>query len=126
MGDETLIHQTEWDLLEALWDLERATARDVTRAVEQERGWAYSTVKTLLDRMVKKGLVHTRRVGNVYEYRAAVQRADAARTAWQRFVDTAFGGATTPALRFLAKDARLSRRQREQLAALLVGEDDDA
>ena len=51
------ILDTEWDLLDALWRVERATARQVTEALETRRGWAYSTVKTMLDRMVDKGLV---------------------------------------------------------------------
>ena len=38
------IQATEWDLLEALWQLEHATAREVAEALEKQRGWAYSTV----------------------------------------------------------------------------------
>ena len=50
-----LLHETEWDLLDALWKLERATARQIAEELTDKRGWAYSTVKTLLDRMVTKG-----------------------------------------------------------------------
>lgn len=116
------IHSTEWDVLEALWELERATAREVGEALHERRGWAYSTVKTILDRMTKKGLIAARRVGNVWEYSPARPRAEARRDAWRGFVETVFGGAVAPALQFLATDARLTRRQREQLARLL--EDD--
>lgn len=129
MGDpgDAAIAATEWDLLEALWDLEAATAREVADALSERRGWAYSTVKTMLDRMAKKGMVVGRRVGNVWEYRAAFGRSDAQRGAWRRFVDTVFGGSMAPALRFLANDAKLTRRQREQLVRLLdEGGDDDA
>lgn len=127
MEPETkIVHETEWDLLSALWDRETATAREVAEALASSRGWAYSTVKTMLDRMVQKGLVAARRVGNVYEYSAAVDRTDAARSAWRRFVDTAFSGAMAPALQFLAEDARLTKRQRKQLARLLEEGEDDA
>lgn len=118
------IHSTEWDVLEVLWDLERATAREVGEALAERRGWAYSTVKTILDRMVKKGLIAARRVGNVWEYSPAKARAEAQRAAWRGFVDTVFRGAVAPALQFLATDARLTRRQREQLARLLESEED--
>lgn len=111
--------ETEWDLLEVLWDKETATAREVAEALSETRGWAYSTVKTMLDRMVGKELVAARKVGSVWEYRAAVERTDARLGAWRRFVDTVFGGSLVPALEFLAKDAKLSRRQRDRLAALL-------
>lgn len=120
--DESAIQSTEWDLLEVLWDLERATAPQVAEALADRRGWAYSTVKTMLDRMLKKELVHGRRVGHVWEYSAAVPRIDAQRGAWRKFVETAFGGAMAPALRFVATDAKLTKRQRDALLVLLQGD----
>lgn len=113
------ILETEWDILEALWQAERATARQVTEALAGRRGWAYSTVKTLLDRMVEKTLVEARQVGNVWEYTPAMPRHKAQRWAWRRFVDMAFGGAVAPTLAFVAKETRLSKDEREELKALL-------
>jgi len=112
--------EAEWDLLEVLWEVERSTAREVAERLAPSRAWAYSTVKTLLDRMVQKGLVNGRRVGNVWEYTPAVARAEARRSAWRRFIDTAFAGAMDPALRFLASDARLTAKQRAKLRRLLA------
>lgn len=116
---KTTIHDTEWDLLEVLWDKERATAREVTDALASKRAWAVSTVKTLLDRMVPKGLVAARQVGPVWEYTPAVRRLDARRSAWGELVDKAFGGSIGPALQFLAKDAKLTKRELSELRALL-------
>jgi BlaI family penicillinase repressor len=113
------ILETEWDILEALWQAERATAREVTEALVGRRGWAYSTVKTLLDRMVEKELVAARQVGNVWEYTPAMPRHKAQRWAWRRFVDMAFGGALAPTLAFVAKESRLSKADRQELRALL-------
>jgi BlaI family penicillinase repressor len=113
------IQATEWDLLEALWARERGTARDVTEALADKRGWAVSTVKTLLDRMVQKGLVGARQVGNVWEYTPAVKPVEARRSAWTDMVDRAFGGAVAPALNFLARDAKLSKKELAGLRALL-------
>jgi BlaI family penicillinase repressor len=116
---KTAIQGTEWDLLEVLWSKERATAREVAEALEKKRGWAVSTVKTLLDRMVQKGIVDARQVGNVWEYTAAVRPVDARRSAWADLVEKAFGGSVAPALHFLAKDAKLSKKELSELRALL-------
>lgn len=113
------INDAEWDLLAVLWERERATARDVAEALQERRGWAYSTVKTLLDRMTERGLLRARRVGNVWEYEPNIAREEAQRTAWDRFVDTVFGGALHPALEFLARDAKLSKKERQRLEELL-------
>jgi BlaI family transcriptional regulator, penicillinase repressor len=122
---KSTIHETEWDLLEVLWDKERATAREVTEALAKKRGWAVSTVKTLLDRMVKKELIAARQVGNVWEYTPAVRPVQARRSAWAELVQKAFGGAVAPALHFLATDAKLSKKELAQLRALLDGKEKD-
>ena len=119
------IHNTEWDLLEVLWEKERATAREVSEALAKKRGWAVSTVKTLLDRMVKKGLLSARQVGNVWEYTPAVRPVDARRSAWAELVGKAFGGAVAPALHFLATDAKLSKKDLAELRALLDKKEKD-
>jgi BlaI family penicillinase repressor len=126
MGErEAAISDAEWDLLDALWEHDAATAREVADALRERRGWARTTVKTLLERMVAKGLVEGRRVGPVVEYRAAVKPAEARRTAWRRFVDAAFGGSLSPALEFLAKDAKLTAKQRATLRRLLEEDGDE-
>jgi predicted transcriptional regulator len=126
MGDRkrVAINDTEWDLLDVLWRVERATAREVSEALAKKRGWAVSTTKTLLDRMVPKGLVNARQVGNVWEYTPALRRIDARRSAWVEFVEKAFGGASAPALHFLAKEAKLSKKELEELRALLDSKED--
>lgn len=118
---ERTINETEWALLEALWERGRGTAREIADIVRAERGWHVSTVKTMLDRMRKKGLVAARRVGNVWEYEPAVEPVAARRAAWRRFVDAAFGGALEPALRFIAEDAKLPAAERRRLRKLLDG-----
>ena len=115
------LSDAEWALMEALWEARRATARALTARLAAERGWAYSTVKTMLDRLADKGAVRARRVGRGVEFSPAISPERARRGAWRGFVDTVFGGAMDPALRFLATEARLSAEQRDALRALLDG-----
>jgi len=119
MTERRIIHETEWDMLEVLWEKQRATAREVTEALAKKRGWAVSTTKTMLDRMVQKELVTGRQVGHVWEYTPAVKPVEARRSAWADLVGKAFGGSIGPALHFLAKDAKLSKKELAELRALL-------
>jgi BlaI family penicillinase repressor len=125
-GPVTEPSEGEWDLLEAVWSLEPTTARDVTEKLEEQRGWAYSTVKTLLDRMVAKGLLVTNKVGSVYQYSSAVARDDLARTSWKRLVERVFGGSNVPALQFVAANTKLTKVQRRALARLIEGEEEES
>lgn len=112
------LKDTDWDLLEALWTLERATARQVTEHLHPRRGWAYSTVKTLLERLVERGVVAAERVGPVWVFRAAVEKEAARRSAWDHLVAVAFGGAADHALHFAA--GALTPAQRAELLSILA------
>jgi predicted transcriptional regulator len=69
--------------------------------------------------------VNARQVGNVWEYTPALRRVDARRSAWAEIVDKAFGGASAPALHFLAKEAKLSKKELDELRALLGTKEND-
>lgn len=124
-SDDARISDAEWDVLQALWARRRGTARDLAEDLDASRGWARTTVQTMLDRMTAKGLVTMRRVGNVKEFEPALKLAEARRSAWRRFVEHAFDGAVGSALQFIADDAKLTPKQREALRALLEEGNDD-
>ena len=119
------ITDAEWTLLNALWRVKRCTASELAELLSDDVGWAYSTVKTILDRMVGKKLVRARKVGNVWEYKPALSQTSAIRTAWTRFVDLAFGGAIQPALHFLATDKAITPAEKKALYELLVQVQDE-
>lgn len=114
----------EWALLEVLWDKGPSTGRDVLEGTAERYEWAYNTVKTMLDRMVAKGVLEVRSVGRVREYRATLDRQAAQQNAWDRLVDKAFDGRAATALSFVASRAELSPEKRAALEALLEDLDD--
>jgi len=117
------VTDAEWDILEVLWRLERATSSQVAEALVERRGWAPSTVRTFLARMKDKGMLEADRVGKNWVYRATSDPTETRRSAWQSFAQTAFGS-VGGALRFLAKDAKLTRVQKTRLLEMLEGKDD--
>lgn len=119
------ITEAEWDILNALWELGPTTARQVADHLRPSRGWAYSTVKTMLDRMVDKDLATAHQVGNVWEFRSALAPLEARRSAWRRFVNAAFGGAQAPALEFIASELISPKDRARLLEALRKEEADD-
>jgi predicted transcriptional regulator len=69
------LSRTELEVLKPLWKHEAMSAREVHDALEN--GWAYTTTRTMLDRLVAKGHVGKKQVHgmNVYEARVARVRA---------------------------------------------------
>ena len=112
--------------MEALWTRGRATATDLQRDLADEQGWAYSTVKTMLDRMVEKGLVKARRVGNVYEYAAKIRRKSVVARVVDDVFDRVLEGSVTPFIDRLIEGRRLSKDEVDGLKEMLDRYSDEA
>jgi len=67
--------KTELQLLNILWKSEEGySIREVHEQIADENDWAYSTTKTTMDRMVKKGLLKRDDFHGVYLYQAAISK----------------------------------------------------
>lgn len=113
------LFESEWAILRVVWEREPCAAPTVQEALLASKGWAYTTVKTLMDRMVRKGLLKTERVRSLYLYRSAVTRAQAQRNELLRTAQRAFAGALTPMMQFLIESDKLSEQDYEYLEHLL-------
>jgi predicted transcriptional regulator len=109
----------EWAILKAVWAKQPCAAPTITEALEKKRGWSYSTVKTLMDRMVDKGFLKTERLRNLILYRSAISRQAAQKGEVMRAVKRAFDGALTPMMQFLIDNNKLSKQQLAELEAMV-------
>ncbi len=62
----------ELAILKLLWRAKEMNAREIHREIEQEFGWSYSTVRTVLERMAEKGLIEKSPADGVNIYTARV------------------------------------------------------
>lgn len=113
------ISDAEWKVMEALWRKHPASARQVLEQIEDDTHWAYTTVKTMLSRLMEKGVLSVTKEGNTSFYQPVITRAQARRTALRSLVDKAFDGAFGPLIHFLLTDERLSSKDRAELERLL-------
>jgi predicted transcriptional regulator len=66
--------KTEFDILRILWKSGRLNVREVHTQMIENYTWAYSTTKTMMDRMVKKGLLSREQFHGVYLYKPLISR----------------------------------------------------
>ena len=109
----------EWAIIQAVWDNEPCAAPTVQEELEAQKSWTYSTVKTMMDRMVTKGLLKTERIRNLILYRSAITKIQAQRGEIMRTVKRAFDGALTPMMQFLLNNHNLSQKQLNELERLI-------
>lgn len=116
------LSESEWQIMNALWSKHPATAREMAEELPAEVSWAYTTIKTMLSRLVAKGAVSETKRGNTSVYEPLVSRSRARRNAVGRLLKSAFDGGLQPLVSFLAEDARLSVEQRRELIEILEAE----
>jgi predicted transcriptional regulator len=108
----------EWAIITAVWDNEPCAAPTVQEKLAGRKKWTYSTVKTMMDRMVVKGLLRTERLRNLILYRSAITRKQARSGEIMRTVKRAFDGALTPMMQFML-DNNLTQDQLVELENLI-------
>ncbi len=109
----------EWAIIQAVWDNEPCAAPTIQEELEARKNWHYSTVKTLMDRMVTKGLLTAKRFRNLMLYRSAITRVQAQKGEIMRAVKRAFNGALTPMMQFMLDEHKLSQKQLAELESLI-------
>jgi len=109
----------EWAIIQAVWDNEPCAAPTVQEVLEAQKNWTYSTVKTMMDRMVTKELLKTERIRNLILYRSAITKQEAQKGEIMRTLKRAFDGALTPMMQFMLDSNSLSRKQLSELEALI-------
>ena len=117
--DNLELFESEWTILQKVWELEPCAAPTVQETLQSEKGWAYTTVKTMMDRMVKKGLLTTKKIRNLYLYNSAVTQSQARKSEITRTLRRAFDGTFSPMMQFLIENDQLSEEEYHHLEQLI-------
>ena len=112
------ISDAEWQVMDVLWAQSPRSAGDVVDALGGT-DWSAATIKTMLNRLVRKRALKFKTEGKRYLYSPAVSREACLRTEARSFADRLFGGAVGPLLAHFVADAKLSKSEIEQLRRLL-------
>ncbi|MEM9532154.1 MAG: BlaI/MecI/CopY family transcriptional regulator [Pseudomonadota bacterium] len=109
----------ELAVLQLFWDQGDLSAPRAHELVSETRAVTYSTVKTIIDRLEKKGAL--RRVeqhGRTIIYAAALDREAVQRPLVREFVSRVFGGDRSPLFSYLMDQDSLSEKEIETIKAL--------
>lgn len=109
----------ELAILKLLWRSKEMNAREIHREIENEFGWSYSTVRTVLERMADKGLISKTPVDGVNIYEPQVGKVAMLSRMIADFSKRVLELDTTPATAFFAESKLLSDKELEELEAVL-------
>ena len=92
--------------LNALWSLKEGRVKDVRQIVAATRPLAYTTIMTVLDRLVRKGKLERRKVGRAFVYVPQSSRDALRHIAIRELVEGFFDGSEEELIRFLRPESK--------------------
>ena len=112
------LSDSEWKLMNRLWQSSPRTITELTAALKPETGWSKNTVITMLDRLEAKGAVRYE-PGRARRYFPAVARSDAARAETESFLSKVYGGSLGLMVSNLVEAKALTAEDIAELSAIL-------
>ena len=117
--DNINLTNSEWYVLDCLWERSPMTVMELVAALGDRPGWAKSTTITTLRRMEDKGLVHCDLEGRTKHYTPMVSRDRAARRETRSFLDKVYRGSVGLMMSALAENKALSKAEIDELYEIL-------
>jgi BlaI family penicillinase repressor len=109
----------ELAIMKVVWRLDKATVRDVYETLRERRSIAYTTVMTMMKILEDKGYLKKSLVDRAHVYRPAQRRQQVVGAMLRDFLDRVFDGAPDALLLHLAKDNKLTDKQRRIVQQLI-------
>lgn len=123
MKNSPRITETEWEVMQVIWNLGTATSQEIVAALQaDDPSWHPKTAKTLLNRLMKKKAVGYRKAGRTYIYRALAKQEDCVTAESESFLERVFGGSLKPMLAHFVEEGKLSKKEINELKTFLEQE----
>lgn len=118
------ISTAESQVMKALWARSPLSAEEIIAALPDGQDWADATVKTLLNRLLKKDAIAAEREGRRFLYRPLVAQGDYVHAESQGLLDRLFDGKLAPLVAHFSQREKLSEEDVAELRRLLESLDD--
>jgi len=120
MEPNTAISDAESRVMEVLWRAQKPVpAEEVVRVLAVEQDWQEATVKTLLNRLLKKEAIHAEREGRRYLYTPVLSREQWLTSESTSLLNRLFGGRIAPLVAHFGSQRKLSKDDIAELRRLI-------
>lgn len=120
MGN-TILGQSEWIIMEKLWEQQPRTIMQLFHSLEVDPGWSKSTVNTLLGRMVDKGIIDYEDGGKARQYYPKIRREEAALAETESLLSRVYKGSVGMMMSTLVKQRNFTKEEIQELYDILDG-----
>lgn len=112
------ISESEWKVMDILWKKPNSTIMDISNELGN-CGWGYSTIKTLVHRLYKKGAIGADDSTGKFKYFPVATKEDCVQSETKSFLDRIYGGSVKMLMANLASKSELSEKEVKQLMSII-------
>lgn len=118
MKKEINISETEWRVMEVLWQKSMQSIGEIKKALDAY-GWSDSTVKTLVRRLVSKGALGIDETVGHFRYYPIADEEECRLKETKNLINRIYHGSVKMLMASLASKSSLSNDETEQLMAII-------
>jgi BlaI family penicillinase repressor len=119
MKAEPRISAAEWEVMKVVWKRNSCSAQQVVDDLSVSSAWSPATVKTLLNRLLRKGVPEFKKNGKSYLYSPVWTEEQCRELEAESFLDRVFDGALSPMLAHFVRSRRLRKEDLQELERIL-------
>ncbi|MED2874351.1 BlaI/MecI/CopY family transcriptional regulator [Bacillus bombysepticus] len=114
------ISEAELEVMKVLWSKSPQTANEIIQALEGQMDWNPKTVRTLINRLVKKQVIFSQqKIGRTYMYSPLISQDDYLQVETKSFIKRFYGAALKPLLVNFLQEEKLSSKEIDELKRIL-------
>ncbi len=119
MKDIPQISNAEWEVMRILWDKAPIKAAEVIKTLQDTKDWKPKTIKTLIRRLLDKGVIGHTTYGNAYVYHVVIEEKEYLDRETDSFLNKLYQGSIRHFMLNFVQEKELSREEVAELIKIL-------
>ncbi len=115
------ISDSEWEVMKVIWKSNPLTAEEIIVSLSEKTDWSPQTIKTFINRLLKKGALGHEKTGRSYMYYPAISEKECILIESKNFIERVYDGAAAMLFANFIEEKVLSEEEIAKLQNLLEG-----
>lgn len=98
MNNAPRISEAEWQIMKVLWKNSPLTANEIVDFFAEINNWSHKTIRTIINRLVKKGTISYSKIGREYQYYPVDSESQCVKSETWSFIQRIYGGTLSPVI----------------------------
>ena len=113
------ISDAEWEIMKLIWKSHPIASEEIINTLADKTSWSSRTIKTFINRLLKKGAIGFEKSGRSYVYYPLVSEKECVRAENSSFLERVYDGALGMLFSNFLEEENLSEKEIEKLQELL-------